>query len=209
MGFMNAQTKRERLIDSAAALFHQNGIHVTSLADIAKDADIPIGNVYYYFKTKEELALAAIEKRSESFRAGYTLLEQAIDDPRQRLIEAARYYDKVRDEYTRYGCPIGKMIEDSNIEKDNVAKAAAQVYRDFVEWSTRQFSALGHADLAHMYAVTLLSGIQGAISVAKAFNDPHIITNEIERLVGWLESLPNRKIQIGKVGFKPSATTAA
>jgi TetR/AcrR family transcriptional repressor of nem operon len=205
---MNAQTKRERLIDSAATLFHQNGVHITSLADIAKDADIPIGNVYYYFKTKEELALAAVEKRRESFLAGFSLLEQAIDDPRQRLIEAARYYDKVRDEYMRFGCPIGKMIEDANVEKENVAKAAAQVYTDFVEWSARQFSLLGHSEFSKPYAVTLLSGIQGAITVAKAFKDQHIITTEIERLVCWLEALPNRKIQIGKVGFK-SATTAA
>jgi TetR/AcrR family transcriptional repressor of nem operon len=206
---MNTQNKRERLVDSAATLFHQNGVHVTSLADIAKDADIPIGNVYYYFKTKEELALAAVEKRRELFKAGYALLDEAIDDPRVRLIEAARYYDKVRDEYARFGCPIGKMIEDANVEKDNVAKSAAQVYADFVEWAARQLGLLGHNDMAKAYAITLLSGIQGATTLAKSFNHPEIITNEVERLVGWLEALPNRKIQIGKVGFKAAAEAAA
>src|SRR5689334_8045686 len=114
---MNAQNKRERQIDSAASLFHKNGMHVTSLADIAKDADIPIGNVYYYFKTKEELALASTEKRREQFKAGFALLDEAIDDPRQRLIEATRYYEKVGDEYARYGCPIGKIIEDLDVTK--------------------------------------------------------------------------------------------
>lgn len=202
---MNSQNKRERLIDSAAALFHSNGVHVTSLADIAKHADIPIGNVYYYFKTKEELAMAAIEKRREQFNAAYALLEEALDDPRQRLIEAVRSYDKVRDEYTRYGCPVGKIIEDADIAKDNVAKAAAQILSDFVDWSARQFRCLGHPDSgAQAYAITLMSGIQGAILVAKAFNDAAIISAEVERLVGWLESLPNRKIQLGKVGLKAS-----
>lgn len=202
---MNSQNKRERLIDSAAALFHSNGVHVTSLADIAKHADIPIGNVYYYFKTKEELAMAAIEKRREQFNAAYSLLEEALDDPRQRLIEAVRSYDKVRDEYTRYGCPVGKIIEDADIAKDNVARAAAQILSDFVDWAARQFRYLGHPDSsAQAYAVTLMSGIQGAILVAKAFNDTAIISTEVERLVGWLESLPNRKIQLGKVGLKAS-----
>src|ERR1700753_1188534 len=106
--------KRERLGDSAAVLFHHNGMNATSLADIAKHADIPIGNVYYYFKTKEELALAAINRRKEQFSAAYTLLDEHIEDPRQRLIEAIQYFEKVRDEYTRYGCPIGKIIEDGD-----------------------------------------------------------------------------------------------
>jgi TetR/AcrR family transcriptional regulator, transcriptional repressor for nem operon len=205
---MNTTNKRERLIDSAATLFHANGMHVTSLADIAKDADIPIGNVYYYFKAKEELAMAAVEKRREQFKAGYALLDEAIDDPRQRLIEAIKYFDKVRDEYARYGCPIGKMIEDSDVTKDNIAKAAAQILTDFVEWSERQLTLLGHNDHARGYAITLMSGVQGAVTVAKAFNDPNIISAEVERLVTWLESLPNRKIQIGKVGLKPAVATS-
>src|SRR5688572_27816338 len=129
---MTSQNKRDRLIESAATLFHHNGTASTSLADIAKHADIPIGNVYYYFKTKEELALAAINKRKEQFSAAYTLLEDNIADPRQRVIEAIRYFDKVGEEYTRYGCPIGKIIEDADTEKDNVAQTAAQVLTDFV-----------------------------------------------------------------------------
>src|SRR5688500_1997937 len=113
---MTNQSKRDRLIDSAAMLFHHNGLNATSLADIAKHADIPIGNVYYYFKTKEELALAAVSKRKEQFSAAYALLEEHVDDPRQRLIEAVYYFEKVRDEYTRFGCPIGKIIVDADIE---------------------------------------------------------------------------------------------
>src|ERR1700743_252124 len=96
------QNKRDRLIDSAALLFHHNGLNATSLADIAKDADIPIGNVYYYFKTKEELALAAVNKRKEQFQAAYALLDEGFDDPRQRLIESLAYFEKSRDEYTQY-----------------------------------------------------------------------------------------------------------
>src|SRR5271154_2332888 len=104
------QNKRDRLIDSAARLFHRIGLTATSLAHIAKDAEIPIGNVYYYFKTKEELALAAIAKRKEQFSASYAQLEENIADPRQRLIEAVSYFEKVRDEYAKYGCPVGKII---------------------------------------------------------------------------------------------------
>jgi TetR/AcrR family transcriptional repressor of nem operon len=138
--------KRSRLIDSAAILFHRQGVIGTSLADIAKQAEIPIGNVYYYFKTKEELALAAISRRKEQFSAGYILLEENIADPRQRLIEAIKYFDNVRDEYTYFGCPIGKIINDADVEKDVVVKTAALVLVDFVDWAERQFRQLGYND---------------------------------------------------------------
>ncbi len=200
---MSNQNKRERLIDSAAELFHRRGLSTTSLADIAKHADIPIGNVYYYFKTKEELAIAAVEKRRQQFRAAYNVLDDAFPDPRQRLIEALGYFDKVRDDYTKYGCPIGRIIEDADMEKDSVARAAAEVFDDFVVWARRQFEALGHGgQMARIYATSLMAGIQGGSVMAKAFSDPQTMSDEIARLTGWLESIPNRKISLGKASMK-------
>ena len=202
---MTTVNKRDRLIESAALLFHHNGLNATSLADIAKHADIPIGNVYYYFKTKEELALAAVAKRKEQFSAGYALLEEHIDDPRLRLIEAVYYFEKVRDEYTKYGCPVGKIILDADVEKDPVVQMAAQVFAEFVAWGERQFRQLGHSADARRYATSIMSGVQGAAVMAKATRNPEVITNEIQRLVSWIETLPNRKIQLGKVAMKAAA----
>lgn len=199
---MNTQNKRERLIDSAAHLFHVKGMNTTSLADIAKHADIPIGNVYYYFKTKDELAVAALNKRREQFLAAYQLLGEAIDDPRVRMVEAIRYFDKARDEYTRHGSPVGKIIDDIDVGSNPVAEAAADIFRDFIDWAQRQFEALGHTEAARSLAITVVSGIQGAIVVAKALASPDVITAEVDRLTLWVESIPNRRIQLGKVAGK-------
>ena len=45
--------KRARLIETAMKLAYQHGFRDTSLADIAEAAHVPLGNVYYYFKTKD------------------------------------------------------------------------------------------------------------------------------------------------------------
>ena len=42
--------KRDRLIDAASQLFYEQGVERTTIADIAAAADVPAGNVYYYFK---------------------------------------------------------------------------------------------------------------------------------------------------------------
>lgn len=206
---MTTTNKRDRLVDAAATLFHHQGLTATSLADIAKQADIPIGNVYYYFKTKEELALAAVSKRREQLSATYALLEESTEDPRQRLIEAVRYFDNVCDEYTRYGCPIGKIIMDSDAEKDAVMQMAAQVMAEFIRWAETQFARLGHQDEAKRYATSLMAGIQGGAIMAKATRYPRALADEIERLVQWIETIPNKRIQLGKVNARMAMPDAA
>ncbi len=198
-------SKRDRLIDSAAELFHQRGIVSTSLADIAKHADIPIGNVYYYFKTKDELALAALEKRKELLEQAYLHLEENEADPRKRLIEALRFYGRSGEEYARAGCAIGKLVIESGTEKDAVSTAASQVLERFVEWAQTQFAQLGHEASGRRYAVSLMAGIQGAAVMAKAAGDAGIMNAEIARLEEWLEQLPNRRIFLGKAAIRAEA----
>jgi len=78
--------KRERLIESAAKLFHQAGFKDTSIADIAKDSGVPLGNVYYYFNTKDDLAAAVIEQRTETIK-GWTRQWEENPDPKERLFQ--------------------------------------------------------------------------------------------------------------------------
>jgi AcrR family transcriptional regulator len=47
--------KRERLVAAAAELVDRHGVETPTLAQIAQAADVPPGNVYYYFKTREDL----------------------------------------------------------------------------------------------------------------------------------------------------------
>jgi AcrR family transcriptional regulator len=58
------QDKRQRLVSGACEVIHQQGVEKTTIADIAQAAEVPVGNVYYYFKTKDELVEAAIESHA-------------------------------------------------------------------------------------------------------------------------------------------------
>src|ERR1700739_2362726 len=60
--------KRQRLIAAASQLLHQHGVEKTTLADIAQAADVPVGNVYYYFKTKDDIITAVIEAHVQQSR---------------------------------------------------------------------------------------------------------------------------------------------
>ena len=48
--------EKKSVIESAAKeLFIKQGFHATSMRDIAKTADVSIGNLYNYYVTKEEI----------------------------------------------------------------------------------------------------------------------------------------------------------
>ena len=65
--------KKERLISAAKTLIHTQGFGATSLADIAEASDVPLGNVYYYFRSKDKLFNAVFK---ESF---FKLLPNLVD----------------------------------------------------------------------------------------------------------------------------------
>jgi len=50
-----AETKRQKILDSAAKLFSLQGYAQTKLSDIAKEAGTHAGSLYYHFKSKEDL----------------------------------------------------------------------------------------------------------------------------------------------------------
>ena len=76
--------KRERLIAAARQVLHQQGVETTTLAEIANAAEVPVGNVYYYFKTKDELVAAAIDAHGLDIRTTLASLDRHRT-PRARL----------------------------------------------------------------------------------------------------------------------------
>ncbi len=53
---------KQQLTDQAIALFRAKGYTATSIDDIVKACGITKGSLYYHFRSKEDLALAAIEE---------------------------------------------------------------------------------------------------------------------------------------------------
>src|SRR6202158_3168261 len=104
-------SKRARLIETAMTLAYQHGFRDTSLADIAKAAHVPLGNVYYYFKTKDELGEAVVERRLAEFRAFRDELDR-LSSPHERLLAFVERIHRNREQLARGGCPLGGGVRE-------------------------------------------------------------------------------------------------
>src|SRR5690348_3359680 len=99
------QGKRDRLVAGARKVIHEQGVEKTTIADIAHAADVPVGNVYYYFKTKDELVGATIESQARDVQGGLESLERHRT-PQARLKALIRQLTAQSELTAAHGCPM-------------------------------------------------------------------------------------------------------
>ncbi|MGP3977574.1 TetR/AcrR family transcriptional regulator [Streptomyces sp. 8N114] len=180
--------KRRRLTTAAARVLHEQGVERTTLGDIARAADVPVGNVYYYFKTKDELVQAALSEHSAHLDELTGRLDE-LPDPRERLKGLVEAWLEQRDLAARHGCPTGTLAVELDKRADGTLDAeVGAVLRQLLDWAGHQFRALGLSDPDDL-AITLVSTYQGMSLLANALRDPDIMTREGARLLRWLDSL--------------------
>ena len=179
--------KRERLVESARDLLYEQGVQRTTLAQIAERADVPVGNVYYYYKTRDELVHAVIESRLERMREVLGELDRR-SSPKARLKALTSAWTDEGAQVAEHGCPLGGLVYELNKDHSPLSEEGAQLMRELVDWSERQFRELGRRDAATL-AFSLISSIQGAALLTNTFHDESLFRREVRRLGRWIDSI--------------------
>jgi AcrR family transcriptional regulator len=61
--------RRDEIMAAAKKVFARNGFHATTIADIAKEANLAYGSVYQYFDSKDDLFYALMSAEGNALRA--------------------------------------------------------------------------------------------------------------------------------------------
>ena len=179
--------KRQRLVEGARLLLHQQGVEKTTLADIAQAADVPVGNVYYYFKTKDELVQAAIDANAHDIQTMLASFDRHRT-PKARLKALVRALTDQREVAALYGCPHGTLCSELGKRDDDLGRAAGTLMQLFIDWAEQQFRAMGRRD-ARDLAVAMISSYQGIMLLTNTFRQPELMAREARRLDRWIDSL--------------------
>ena len=181
------QGKRERLVEGARRMLHEQGVHATTLADIAEVANVPVGNVFYYFKTKDELVEAVIDAHVRDIQTMLVELE-LHRGPRERLKALAHTWIDQADRVAQYGCPLGSLCQELDKHDDDLSLKAARLISLSVDWAEGQFRLMGRSD-AHDLAIALIAAFQGTSLLTNTFRDPEIMIRQSRRIEHWIDSL--------------------
>ena len=180
--------KRSRLIEAAIKLAYRQGFRRTTLADIAKQAKVPLGNVYYYFKTKDEIGEAIVAQRLLEFQALREKWDRA-GSPKNRLQAFVQMTLGNRALLARGGCPAGTLCSELHKEGGPLAKKASPLFAEPLAWTEAQFRALGKGRDSEGFAVHLLSALQGVSLLAHSFRKSNYVALEAARLQDWIRTL--------------------
>jgi AcrR family transcriptional regulator len=180
--------KRERLVTAAQDLVYRQGVARTTLADIASAADVPVGNVYYYFKTKDDIVGAVVQTQAQQIESTLTELERRHRSPKARLKALIRFLAEHADSTSQYGCPHGTLSTELAKQAEEAGSLATPLMQIQLDWAEEQFQAIGRRD-AHDLAVELLVRYQGSAVLSNALGQPELMTRQARRLEKWIDTL--------------------
>jgi AcrR family transcriptional regulator len=181
--------KRDRLVAAAVQLLHQQGIERTTLADIAQLADVPVGNVYYYFKTKDDVIAAVVDAHLRQVRATLDDIDARHRSPKARLKALVRELAGQSEVVAQCGCPLGSLCSEIDKRLDAADFAVGELMRTIIDWAELQYRALGRGSDARDLAVDMLAAYQGSALLANTMRDPKILSNAARRSEQRIDAL--------------------
>ena len=180
--------KRARLIAAAAQLLHEQGIERTTLADIATAADVPVGNVYYYFKAKDDVIAAVIEAHAQEIKTTLANIDAHHRSPKSRLKALVREFTSRSELLAQHGCPLGTLCSELGKRVEPSSLVVAELMVLPVQWAEEQFRSLGRED-ARDLALDLMAAYEGSALLANTMGDPGILSGAGRRLTHWIDTL--------------------
>ncbi len=183
---MNKRTdKRLRLIEAADKLFYEQGVSITTLANIAALSEVPLGNVYYYFKSKESIVLAVIETRRKAIQHQFSAWNELGNQA--RLKSFIEHNATQGDQTASFGDWLGSLCQELCKSSGEISIAASNLLKEVFGWCETQFKEMGKGEKSHMLALSLLSGLQGTNLLTLTFKDPALTQQQSDYLMNWLE----------------------
>lgn len=193
-----APDTRERLLQTAARLFHEQGFAATGVATICREAGVNAGSLYHFFPSKDALLLGVLrwyEDHLDPIIMGP--VEAAEPDPIERIfVLLSRYRAGMVATECRMGCPVGNLALEVS---DTHPEARPHIDTNFTNWSARIEGWLDEAadrlptgtDRGAL-ARFVLTVMEGGIMQARASDELGPFDDSVRQLRAYIDSLLER-----------------
>lgn len=174
---------------AASDLVYRQGVARTTLAEIGQAADVQVGNLYYYFKTKDDIIAAVVRAHREQLEATLAELDRRHRGPKARLKALVDLLVERAGATAMHGCRYGTL--SSELAKQaggSDSLGGASLLLTMLDWAERQFRAIGRRD-ARDLAVELVACYEGTAVLVNTLGQPGLMTGQARRLREWIDAL--------------------
>ena len=181
---------KEKILDAAMKLMLAQGFEATSVDAIVAGAGATKGSFFHFFKSKEDLGKAALERfarvQMERFQSAPFQKEK---DPRTRVlgwVDAA--IAALQDPALPKSCLLGNFSQELAPTRPEFRALCAQWFSRSAEGLARDLSAAGRDDAARL-ADMFLAMIQGSLILMKAKQDASIGIENMRHFRSYIQGL--------------------
>ncbi|HET9057095.1 MAG TPA: TetR/AcrR family transcriptional regulator, partial [Chitinophagaceae bacterium] len=103
---------RERILNAATLLFHQNGYNSTGINAVIDYARVAKASFYAHYKTKNDLAIAFLERRHKIWFEGLIKDVDKEKALKNKVIAAFLYIKKMNEKENYRGCAFLNMLTE-------------------------------------------------------------------------------------------------
>jgi TetR/AcrR family transcriptional regulator len=150
---------REEILSAAEKVFAAKGFFLTTMSDIAREAEFGTGTLYKYFRSKEELYFTLIDEKVEEInrlvKAELSQRTSAVERIKKALGLQFEFFERNRDFFRIYISErnrfewtvkeeLGKGLHEKMVTYINIL---AEVMRQGIE--REEFRSMNPMDLAH------------------------------------------------------------
>ncbi|MET1029133.1 MAG: TetR/AcrR family transcriptional regulator [Dongiaceae bacterium] len=174
-------TERHDVLPKLGEIFREHGFEGASLAVITEGTGLGKGSLYHFFPGgKEEMATEVLAEIDDWFQRNVYMPLRQAEDPKAAIGEMFTSVEA----YFKSGrrvCLVGVFALSNTRDR-----FGQQVQSYFADWATALNKALTRAgyDTPQARALTedILGGIQGALVLGRALDDPKVFTRAMKRL---------------------------
>lgn len=173
---MSRGKSRERLVEEGLKLFGQQGYVATGVQDITDAAGVPKGSFYNYFESKEDFALAVLERYRERSMEHFALLTSPeIPSPLARLRTLLLgVEEQLQSSDFSAGCLAGRLAQELAGENPGVRAPLCEIFSSMQQAvaaclaEARDRGEIASDEDPELLAAFLVNAWQGAMLRAKA-----------------------------------------
>jgi AcrR family transcriptional regulator len=188
------RARRERILAAAATLFHERGVHATSVDEVLRASGAGKSQFYHYFPSKSALLRAVLTYQLERLEAVQRPLFERLDswEGISDWLDFVVGWHRSRD--LLGGCPIGSLAAEMADWDEDLRRALAEAFARWESFLARGLQTMqdrgllqADADPAAL-AETTMAMTQGGILLATTKKDIRTLEATLAAVLAYLRS---------------------
>jgi TetR/AcrR family transcriptional repressor of nem operon len=166
----------KQILDTAQQMMQLRGYNAFSYADISAQVGITKAAIHYHFPNKSHLGREVVARYRAAFRQHLSQISESAAKPRQKLQMYAQLYASTLRESERM-CLCGMLAADFLTLPEEVRNEVQGFFTDNEAWLAKvleegtKSGSIQMTDSVRETARLLVSGLEGAMLVARSFGD--------------------------------------